>query len=115
MPRLKVLLHDPRPHHFTRDSTIPLAAVHTLTRVGGPKPGHASHGPSLHTAKTGNEAHHTVPSLIFRTHLARRPPARSPPLAVRERQQHTLDRSTPEQVVEAAPQLSLCTSSSTLS
>ena len=61
---------------ITQDTTITVAAAHTLTRVGGPKP--PRHGPSLHTAKTGNEAHHCGQSrpLIFSTHLARRPPAR---------------------------------------
>jgi hypothetical protein len=53
---LKVLPHDASPLITRRDATIPLAAAHTLTRVGGPKP--PRHGPSLHTAKTGNEAHH---------------------------------------------------------
>ena len=79
----------------------------TAPRLPRPQPPHSEDGQR-------SPPHCALSQCIFRTHLARRPPARSAPLAVRERPQHTLD-STPEQVVEAAPQLSLCTSSSTLS
>jgi len=90
MPRLKVLLHDPRPslhpglYHPTSGSP------HPDTR-GWAKPRHASHGPtapSLHTAQRRwatkpttlcplSSSEHTLPAALLHA-----------PLAVRERQQH---------------------------
>ena len=60
---------------ITRDTNIPLAAAHTLTRVAGAKP--PRHGPSLHTAKTATKPTTVASSRlqIFSKHLARRRPA----------------------------------------
>ena len=73
---------------ITRHTNITVAAAHTLTRVAGAKP--PRHGPSLHTAKTGDEAHHCgdYRPLSFGAHLARRLPARWPPGSAQFTQRH---------------------------